>query len=288
MNIVSSEYSRHSGLGNKLFSWSRAKIFARRHQDYKMLEPIWFSPHGGAVTRGGIDYSRALRKIWLYGNFKRSNEELSRFRYWIQFRHLMQYKFVWLKDAERHTLGGHVVFAKSGTGAEGHDFSEFEGESEFLLRSLYEITPGGKAALDRRIVDSSFIGVNIRCGNDFVSGTDKVGFQKTRVSWFCYALKEVRMRYGDLPAVIVSDGGPSQLAEILKEPNVTLLDSKTAIADLLTLAAAKVLLGSGNSSFSAWASFLGEMDTFTSVDTPFFHGKGLAYSSRGNKIVGLL
>jgi hypothetical protein len=68
---------------------------------------------------------------------------------------------------------------------------------------------------------------------------------------------------------VVSDGGPKQLQLVLAEPDVKLVKTSTAINDLKILLHAKILLGSGNSSFSAWAAFLGGMPTYSSAETPF-------------------
>lgn len=288
MKIVSVAYSRYTGLGNKLFPWARAKIFAERH-NCTMVQPIWFSPHGGAITRGGINYVHALRKIWLLGNFRRGENELSILKYIFKYRGMPKHNFVWLRDAEMSDVDGHIIFATRGNGVEGHDFSEFSGESEFLLQSLKQITSKSQLKYTEDFAEEEFIGMNIRCGNDFVSKESGCrGFVKTSIAWFRFALREIRRRYGNMPAIIVSDGGQRQLSDLLDEHNVRLLDSKTAIADLLVLTKAKVLLASGNSSFSEWASFLGQMDTFSSIETPFVHGRGLEYGRKGEKILGLL
>ena len=284
MKIVSAEYCRYTGLGNKLFPWARAKIFARKNSEYKMLCPFWFSPHGGAITRGGIDYAHALRKIWLLGNFIKANDEISLIQYFLHCRNVPLRKFIWLKDALPKEDSDHIVFAVRGNGMEGHDFTEFKGESEFLLRSLECITAPAQLKYVNKFSHCDYIGINIRCGNDFVEkDSGRNGFIKTRCEWFCNALLKIRNLYGNLPAIVVSDGGYKQLASLLKENNVILLNSKAAIADLLVLSRAKVLLASGSSSFSEWASFLGQMDTFSSVETPFIHGKGLEYGRNGEK-----
>jgi len=64
-------------------------------------------------------------------------------------------------------------------------------------------------------------------------------------------------------AVVVSDGTEQDLAPLLELENVEFLRPGCAITDLLILARAKVLIASGGSSFSAWASFLGNMPTIS-------------------------
>ena len=59
----------------------------------------------------------------------------------------------------------------------------------------------------------------------------------------------------------MSDGQPHELRELLDEPGVELVTPASPISDMLLLSRAEVLIGSGGSSFSAWASFLGGMPT---------------------------
>jgi hypothetical protein len=78
------------------------------------------------------------------------------------------------------------------------------------------------------------------------------------------ALKAVREVVGfNAPALVVSDGTPGDLRQLLAIDGVSLVRPGCAISDLLTLAKARVLIGSGGSSFSAWASFLGGMPTIS-------------------------
>ena len=62
--VVSVKYKRQTGLGNKLFPWSRAVILSEQY-NLPLLHTIWFSPRGAGITRGGIDYSKVLGKQWL-------------------------------------------------------------------------------------------------------------------------------------------------------------------------------------------------------------------------------
>ena len=281
MKLVSAEYCRGAGLGNKLFPWARAKIYSDKN-GCPMLRTRWFSPHGGAITRGGIDYANALRKIWLVGNFKSFTGDVSWLQFFLQYRGLPISHAQSLADVPNGD--GHLVFMWDSH----HDFVDLRGWQGFLRERIYAMTRPSQAAFADRYNGYDFIGLNIRCGKDFVTKeSGKRGYVQTELEWFCGALKDIRRKYGELPAVVVSDGGPRQLKMLLRERDVHLLHAKTAIADLLVLSKAKVLLGSGNSTFSAWASFLGEMDTFSSKDTPFRHA-GLEDGRGGKKIVSTI
>lgn len=284
MILVSGEYMRVAGLGNKLFPWARAKIFSTQN-DCKMLRPLWFSPHGGAVIRGGIDYRFALSKIWLLRNFIYDEETLGWYDYWIRWRKLPLYFVDDLHEAEKVLVNNqHIVFRWDRC----HNFADLQGYQEFLRKCLSAIIQKPQLRLVQQYSGRDFIALNVRTGNDFLSLTSgRTGYYKTDKAWFICALDEARRRYGNLPAIVVSDGGHKQLKELLREPDVSLLQAPTAVADLLVLSKARVFLGSGNSTFSAWASFLGEMDTFSSSATPFDHFK-LNGGRNGTQIVGTL
>ena len=111
-----------------------------------------------------------------------------------------------------------------------------------------------------------FIGIHVRRG-DFQrigQGTDLSRSDNTitPLEWFIESLKLVRAQASrTLPAIVTSDGAPEELRALLEIDNVRLVRTGAAIGDLLLLSRASVLLASG-SSFSAWASYLGQMPNF--------------------------
>jgi hypothetical protein len=268
MTITNAEYERTTGLGNKLFPWSRAKILASE-KGYGMPQQIWFSPRGASVTRGGIDYTKALNKIWLCNNFINDKSEINLLKYRIYYKN--SFKKIYgnsLDEAKLITSDNSVIIFKFNV---NHNFIDLQGYQEEILNYLLQITRSSEKLFLERFNNKDFIGLNIRTGNDFVNYNNekKNGFYKTSLKWFINSIKVIRKQYGDLPGYIISDGGIKELGEILKEDNLFLIDTKTAISDLLLITKAKVLLGSGNSTFSAWASFLGRMDTYSAPETPF-------------------
>jgi hypothetical protein len=268
--IVSAQYNRHTGLGNKLFPWSRAKIFANE-KNIKMVSPLWFSPRGAAITRGGINYNNALRKIWLLRNFTSDEDEVQPFNYLLKYRAYKRMMVDHLPMARDYNGNEcHIIFKWNSC----HNYIDIYNKAEFILNTLFRIIPDKECKMIEKYSKESFIAMNVRCGNDFIEPySNENGYRKTSLTWFKNSLQEVRRIYGDLPVLIVSDGGIKQLCPLLQIPNVKLVSTKTAIADLLILTKSSVLMASGNSSFSAWASFLGGMDTFSAKSTPFtnFH-----------------
>jgi hypothetical protein len=113
------------------------------------------------------------------------------------------------------------------------------------------------------------IGVNIRRGKDFKDATcadDYLhkGAIRTPLAWFCRSIIRVRNLIGSsAPAIVVSDGTERDLAPVLALPNISILRPGCAISDLHVLARTRVLIASGGSSFSAWASYLGQIPTLT-------------------------
>lgn len=76
IKVISVKYCRNTGLGNKLFPWSRAIILAHK-TGLSMLGVSWVSIKGAAVIRGGIDYTKLFGKQWLFGNFNRGKFEMN-------------------------------------------------------------------------------------------------------------------------------------------------------------------------------------------------------------------
>jgi hypothetical protein len=108
-----------------------------------------------------------------------------------------------------------------------------------------------------------YAAVHIRLG-DFVPTqpdqimTGRVQNMRISLAWYERVIRRVRSVFPDLPIHIFSDGREQELAEILALKGVSLRRELTDIADLLSLAQAKLLIGS-NSTFSRWAAFLGDM-----------------------------
>lgn len=266
MFYTTSQYTNHTGLGSKLFAWGRAKVLQQAFE-VKMLQQRWISIRGAGVTRGGIDYSKILGKIYLLNNFKNDEGEIG----WLewQFKLKRQLPIVYVNDLSEafEVLKGEsklIIFRWYG----GHYFTDLEMYRLLLRESLQKITRS--AVLKKIIHPAPFIGINVRLGNDFVdpnSGQD--GHLRTPMDWFLRNIDEVRKTHGNLPIFVVSDGTHRQLAPFKKFSNVTLVNHNYAIQDLLFLAQASVYMGVGTSTFSAWASFLGNMPSYAAEVTPF-------------------
>lgn len=281
---VKSQYCRNAGLGNKLFPWARAIVIAEIY-DYKLIDSIWFSPRGASIIRGGVEYRKSLKKIWLLNNFIKRENDISFVK--VIFLQNRMFKLVDNLEEAICLIQEDKMFNLCFKWNTSHNFSDLYQYKNLIFENLRRITRNESLSFIDNFKNKKYIGLNIRTGKDFVKfNSSKVGYCLTEIDWFINALALIREKEGNLPALIVSDGGYKELKKILKQPNTQLLKSTNAIEDLLVLANSKILLGSGNSTFSAWASFLGGMNTFSSIKTPFNHFK--IASNKSSQIIGTL
>ena len=262
---------RGSGLGNRLFPWSRYRIFAEFNTGAS-IAPIWMRPAVGQLWRGGISYRDYLRQLVLFGLFRKRDDELG-----VIVGNLSAIGAVRVAEpmdpATAISTAAYpgrdvkVVF-------EGYEryFRPLNGWDEFLLR---ELRATAKSAY-RNMADEWGeipVGICVRCGNDFKAPEGdcarlKPG-ERTPVPWFTQSLALIRRVVGrPVRAFVVSDGTRHQLRELLEMEDVVFVRPGCAISDLLALARARVLLVSGSSSFCAWASFLGQMPSISHAGQP--------------------
>lgn len=230
------------GLGNLLFPWARLMVAAKNY-GLKPICPTWLQIRFGPFLRGEKDkrfYHNlfdqpkgqigGLRKLYLLSQVPRMTEEdfLARPR-------------TDLRDA--------IVVYEGARDC----FRTLNGWNGFLYREIRSMTR--KCWLDKvNQIGSIPIGVHVRRGD--LSQTKSA----TPIEWFIECLNIVRRAVGfPVKVVIVSDGSDEELKDLLGVKNVHRVACGSAIADLLVLSKAKILIASGGSTFSAWASFLGQM-----------------------------
>jgi len=276
------KFWRPTGLGNRLFSWARCKVFSRE-TGAVMLSPSWAHLRGASIIRGGINYSTAYRKILLFDNFKKGIGEVAApGKYWLR-KSCTIYPVSTLQEAmdtivrrkptlaqSKSALAQHTPekVLMSFSGSLNHQFDDIRPYHEMINRSLKEIT---KKKWLQNIPSHPYIGINVRMGKDFKEAANmqeflhnKRDYLRTPMRWYIESLRFIRRQAGyDIPALLISDGNKKDLGEILQEPAIEFAASSSAIGDLLILSGSSIFIGSGRSSFSAWASFLGQMPTIT-------------------------
>ena len=235
-----------AGLGNKLIPWARSVIYAKQHGLQRISSPFaQFSL--GPTLRGEKD-----ARIYA-GQFDRDPEAISGLR-------ATFYKARLKRLAEPSEL---AAPPDGGTGIV--DFTSLDGifatladHNALIRRALLRITRRRWHPRDALPA----VGIHVRRG-DFGSGTTVGsatfgGCVQTPLAWYRDVLRGLRQSVNpDLGAFVVSDGRDHELAELLNEPNVSRVDRGCAIADLWALSQARVILGSGGSTFTGWGSFLG-------------------------------
>jgi hypothetical protein len=244
-----------------------------------MLYPYWVQPRLGPLLRGGIDINCYANQILLCGLFKKREEEVS--GVW-----RLLHQFTAKKVPEPDNLYSMAQYDSENViiefkGDKEH-FRNLEGWDEFLLKALFEMTQSRWYEIVNKIKEVP-IGINVRLGNDFKEAEKEEDYYtkgaiKTPLKWFVESLKLIRAVLGfPAKAYVVSDGTESSLRELLTLENVYFQRPGCAITDLLVLAKSQILIASGGSSFSAWASFLGQMPTIS------YPGQSLGWFKINNK-----
>jgi hypothetical protein len=257
--------ARGTGLGNRLFPWARSLVFARLGGAIP-LEPRWFQPRLGPLLRGGIDLGHYHRSFLMMGLFRRRAEEIGGPRR------------IWIERTAPRIAEPPTLDAAAAEGLSDGALVVFSGDRDYFrrLHGFEAFLRGCLEGMTRRRwlrhVDSLGeipIALHVRRGPDFpeVTPDDLVrpkGPVRTPLAWFRRTLEVIRGHIGHpARALVVSDGPEKDLRELLAVENTLLVRPGCVISDLLVLTRARVLVGSGGSSFSAWGSFLGRMPTLS-------------------------
>lgn len=280
MLFVDTEFVRTSGLGNRLFPWARSRIMARE-LGAQCIAPEWAHLRRGPILKGGINYLHAARKILLVDNFLHAPEDVGGLqRRWLRARLSAMPEAGFDTRCAESGSGTRVVFSGDGT-----HFRDLHGDHEFVVAQLRRIVKPKWQKL-ASTVPTDAIGLNIRLGRDFAQASSAQDFLTrgaimTPVTWFVEALQFIRAVTGKcIPAIIVTDGTPDQLRPLLALPSVRHFETPAAASDLLALSRVRFLLGTGGSSFVAWASFLGRVPVL-SIPGQSFNWFNLADEAHG-------
>ncbi len=248
-----------SGLGNLLITWARAEAFAGVH-GARVLAPRWSQPKIGPLLRGEKD------KRYYVGLFDNSGYLQGPRRYGVLLggKRIDETEIeprIRLEEEQQRSLRPLVVEFR---GMEGL-FAPLLPQREWIVGRLRQILhPRLKPKLERTVPDH--IAVHVRRG-DFIQlpagQAAPRGAWNYRIAdeWYVACIQNIRNCPGfDLPAIIYSDGKPDELADILRLERTELALPNPSIVDIFSLARGKVLVASG-STFSMWASFIGQMPT---------------------------
>jgi len=236
------------GLGHSLMAWARAAIFAEQ-QGIPMIAPRWLRLRIGP-------YLRRERDKRAYFLFFQSSP-------WAWFQRL------WVLVTYRHVPEGSPlpsgrcvkIFANQPVVDQVAEFAAFLPHAEMLRTKLIAMT---KPRFRPNRTSDDHVAIHVRLGDftakvaasDLRTGTKNASLP---VGWYIAVLTGLRKALGyDIQAIIFSDGEDAALKSLLDVPGVTRAPRQPAITDMLAIAQARLLIGSG-SGFSLWGAFLGQV-----------------------------
>jgi hypothetical protein len=246
-----------AGLGNALFPWARAELFAQR-SGARILAPHWPSFRIGPYLRREPDKRR-------YSGFFRAMHHSSGFsRIAIEAigRRIPEGRWISI-SAEIDQSNRPCIVEFSGL---IDLFVPLLGEHKFIREQLWNMTAKPLRSKGEEY-GGKFIAVHVRRGDITRQGFKRDELtqvnQYTPISWFASMARAVRREksFRSIPIVIFTDGTYEEVSALCAIEGVRLHRRQPAIMDLWTLAHAKLLLASGFSTFGMWASFLKGMPT---------------------------
>ncbi len=246
-----------AGLGNELFPWARAELYAR-DTGTRIVAPAWASLRVGPYLRREPDKRRYGSAFWAPHHVHGARAAAIR----AFGRRIGESAPQAAEPAGRLALRPEVVVF-SGIG--GY-FAPLRGGHAYLRDQLWNMT---RAQL-RTPPDAParFIAMHVRRGDVTRQGMSQRQLEEspvyTPLAWFvamARALRRDASRRG-MPIVVFTDGSAEEVRELCAVEGVALAARAPAVADLWLMTRASALFASGFSTFGMWASFLGRMPTF--------------------------
>ena len=223
-----------AGLGNIMFPWATALVYAKKH-NLKKIQTTWKNLKFGTFIRKERDKR-------MYMDLFSKTDGISGFK-----------KFFLLNFSNNIK-----VFS-------GMDnlFEPFKNDQNFVKTELLKIINPYHIKSAKEF-NSNSIAIHIRMG-DFTSPIDEKVLRngawnyRLPIKWYISLIEKIQ-KESNLPIYIFSDAEDCELKEILVYDNCSRVCFGSAISDMLALSTCKVLISSA-STFSMWASFLGQMPT---------------------------
>jgi len=240
------------GLGHSMLAWARCFLWCRDNE-VPMLAPRWLYFRLGPYLRHEMDkrtyhklfrkdtYIHGIHRWWLLGKAKRFTEHQAAEAKLEQGRRIVVFR----NDGANNTRFFRAIF----------------GRHEEVRLELLRIARPDHIPVET--IHEPFIGIHVRMG-DFTRVSDPSILHTTNnvqlpLDWYRDILVSIRRHVaGNLHARVFSDGNMQLLAPLLELPNVSLVNPRSALYDILDLSRAVTLISSG-SGFSMWASYLGQV-----------------------------
>lgn len=239
------------GLGNLLFNWARCMVASREH-GWRVVWPTWKSHKPKNKRVNPYDHR-------LYDDLFEPTDEYV--HGWRKPLALASRRWVSEQDALADPPRRRCVVQFRGM--QGR-FETFLGQREWVRERLLAMTRPEHLAGYRAACPAP-VSIHVRRG-DFAWRPDREATASSDnsalpIEWYVAALEAVRAQArSTLEAWVFSDGTEQELAPLLSMPAVRRMEYGSAIADMLALSRGRLLVASG-STFSMWASWLGQVPT---------------------------
>jgi hypothetical protein len=249
----------NTGLGNRLIVWARAILFADLNS-VPVIAPDWFKFRLGPYLRGEKDKR-------IYGQFFQNHHYLSHSEVFWRTKFRCNYHYnpepnkINLDSFERNLTN---IFVFDSLPDPTEYFNSLKEHQPLIRAKLFaDIKPNFLEAVNAR--QPPEIGMHLRLG-DFkcLEGGMQLecGNTRTPLNWFIQVIQTIRNCVGrDIPVTIFSDGHDYELQDLLNISGVIRAPYSPSLSDLITLSRSKILIASAGSSFSSWASYLGQCPT---------------------------
>jgi len=223
-----------AGLGNILFPWATALIYAKNN-NLQRIQTTWKNFKIGTFLRKERDKR-------MYFDLFTGKDGIGGFKKFFLLNFSSKVKYFSRMDDL---------------------FELFKNEQAFVKQELLKIINPYHLQKANEF-DASSIGVHIRMG-DFRNPDNEDVLRKGAwnyrlpIQWYKNIISKIR-EVSDMPIYIFSDAENTELEEILDIDNCKRAYFGSAISDMIALSRCKVLVSSA-STFSMWASFLGQIPT---------------------------
>jgi hypothetical protein len=199
------------------------------------------------IFRPRRDYVRGLRRLWLLARLPRIDAELVKPEDLAAAKQNRRPIVVNFREIKRL-------------------FEPLFGHSEFVARQIKTILSPRTQKILSQEPQGEFIAAHVRRGDKPLIPAGEPFSHRSNWAlpdeWFIHAIESVRKKLGRcVPVRIFSDGWPEQLRKITALPDVTVVQTSNAMAEMLLLTRAKALITGGASTFSAWGTYLANMPT---------------------------
>ena len=223
-----------AGLGNIMFPWATALVYARNN-NLQIIQTTWKNLKIGTFLRKERDKR-------MYMDLFSEADGVSGFK-----------KFFLLNFSNN-------IMVFSGM---NDLFEPFKNDQIFVKSELLKIINPYHISRAKEF-NSNSIAIHIRMG-DFANPINEKVLRngawnyRLPIKWYISLIEKIQ-KESNLPIYIFSDAEDCELKEILAYDNCNRAYFGSAISDMLALSTCKVLISSA-STFSMWASFLGQIPT---------------------------